>query len=137
MKILNTMIILLILTFISSDDIIYKCKPSDTEGEVEIGDEVTLCLHIPEQKKKVVFKLKVDEHSVISIENGFNKIALPHESGNPKTRLLVEPDQSEPSTNETRTETQILGQIGNVKTKYPTVIILYFIIFCLDLLSKS
>ena len=137
MKILYTIIILLLLSFISSDDIVYKCKTSDTEREVEIGDEVTLCLHVPELKRKVVFKLKVDEHSVISIEKGFNKIALPHESQNNKTRLLLEPDQSEQSTNETRTETQILGQIGNVKTKYPTVIILYFIIFCLDLLSKS
>jgi hypothetical protein len=129
MKILNRMISLLLLSFISSDDIIYKCKPSDTEGEVEIGDEVTLCLHVQEQKKKVAFKLKVDEHTVISIENGFNKIALPNESENSKTRLLVEPDESEQSTNETRTETHILGQIGNVKTKYPTVIIIYFIIF--------
>ena len=111
------------MSFISNDDIVYKCKPSDTEGEVEIGDEVTLCLHVPELKRKVAFKLKVDEHSVISIENGFNKIALPHEPQNNKTRLLVEPDQSEQQTNETRTETQILAQIGNVKTKYPTVII--------------
>jgi hypothetical protein len=126
MKILYTIIILLLLSFISNDDIVYKCKPSDTEGEVEIGDEVTLCLHVPELKRKVVFKLKVDEHSVISIEKGFNKIALPHESQNNKTRLLLEPDQSEQQTNETRTETQILAQIGNVKTKYPTVIIYIF-----------
>ena len=126
MKIIYTIIILLLLSFISSDDIVYKCKPSDTEGEVEIGDEVTLCLHVPELKKKVVFKLKVDEHSVISIENGFNKIALPHESQNNKARLLLEPDPSEQQTNETRTETQILAQIGNVKTKYPTVIIYIF-----------
>jgi len=137
MKILYTIIILLLLSYISTDDIVYKCKPSDTEGEVEIGDEVTLCLHVPELKKKVAFKLKVDEHSVISIENGFNKIALPHESENPKTRLLIEPDESEQKANETRTETQILGQIGSVKTKYPTVIIIYFIIFCLDLLLKN
>ena len=137
MKILYTIIILLLLSYISTDDIVYKCKPSDTEGEVEIGDEVTLCLHVPELKKKVAFKLKVDEHSVISIENGFNKIALPHESENPKIRLLIEPDESEQKTNETRTETQILGQIGSVKTKYPTVIIIYFIIFCLDLLPKN
>jgi hypothetical protein len=126
MKILYTIIILLLLSFISSDDIVYKCKTSDTEREVEIGDEVTLCLHVPELKRKVVFKLKVDEHSVISIEKGFNKIALPHESQNNKTRLLLEPDQSEQQTNETRTETQILAQIGNVKTKYPTVIIYIF-----------
>jgi len=137
MKILYTIIILLLLSYISTDDIVYKCKPSDTEGEVEIGDEVTLCLHVPELKKKVAFKLKVDEHSVISIENGFNKIALPHESENPKTRLLIEPDESEQKANETRTETQILGQIGSVKTKYPTVILIYFIIFCLDLLLKN
>ena len=137
MKILYTIIILLLLSYISTDDIVYKCKPSDTEGEVEIGDEVTLCLHVPELKKKVAFKLKVDEHSVISIENGFNKIALPHESENPKTRLLIEPDESEQKANETRTETQILGQIGSVKTKYPTVILIYFIIFCLDLLPKN
>ena len=126
MKIIYTIIILLLLSFISSDDIVYKCKTSDTEREVEIGDEVTLCLHVPELKRKVVFKLKVDEHSVISIEKGFNKIALPHESQNNKTRLLLEPDQSEQQTNETRTETQILAQIGNVKTKYPTVIIYIF-----------
>ena len=137
MKILYATIILLFLSYISADNIVLKCKPSDTEGEVEIGDEVTLCLHVPELKKKVAFKLKVDEHSVISIENGFNKIVLPHEPQNNKTRLLVEPDESEQKTNETRTETQILGQIGNVKTKYPTVIIIFFIIFYLDLLSKS
>ena len=129
MKIVSSIIILLFLSYISANDIVYKCKPSDTEGEVEIGDEVTLCLHVQEQKKKVAFKLKVDEHTVISIENGFNKIALPNESEKSKTRLLVEPDESEQSTNETRTETHILGQIGNVKTKYPTVIIIYFIIF--------
>ena len=137
MKILFATIIILFLSYISADDIVYKCKPSDTEGEVEIGDEVTLCLHVPELKKKVVFKLKVDEHSVISIENGFNKIALSNEAVNSKTRLLVEPDQSENPSNETRTETHILGQIGNVKTKYPTVIIIYFIIFFLDLLPKN
>ena len=129
MKIASSIIILLFLSYISANDKVYKCRPSDTEGEVEIGDEVTLCLHVQEQKKKVAFKLKVDEHTVISIENGFNKIALPNESENSKTRLLVEPDESEQSTNETRTETHILGQIGNVTTKYPTVIIIYFIIF--------
>ena len=129
MKFLYANIILLFLSFISANDITYKCRPSDTEGEVEIGDEVILCLQVPDLKKKVAFKLKVDEHTVISIENGFNKIALPNESENSKTRLLVEPDESEQSTNETRKETQILGQIGNVITKYPTVIIIYFIIF--------
>jgi len=126
MKILSFITILLFLSYISSNDIVYKCRTSDTEGEVEIGDEVALCLHVPELGKKVVFKLKVDEHTVISIENGFNKIALPNEPGSSKMRLLVEPDSSEQPSNETRTETHILGQIGNVKTKYPTVIIKFY-----------
>lgn len=129
MKILYNIIILLLLSYISAQNTLYKCKPSDTEGEVEIGDEVTLCLHVEEFKKKVAFKLKVDEHSVISIENGFNKIVVPNVTNNTKTRLLVEPEESEQTANETRSETHFLGQIGNVTTKYPTVIIIYFIIF--------
>ena len=65
----------------------------------------------------------------IIFENGFNKIVVPNVTNNTKTRLLVEPEESEQTANETRSETHFLGQIGNVTTKYPTVIIIYFIIF--------
>ena len=52
----------------------YTCKPSDTQSDLEIGDEVTLCLHSKNLKKKVAFKIVVDDYSVISINNGFSKL---------------------------------------------------------------
>lgn len=53
----------------------YKCKTSDIDREVEIGDEITLCLHSYKQKLKVGYKLKVDEYSIITIKNGFLQFA--------------------------------------------------------------
>ena len=133
MKIYNFIIFLLLISLISTENIVYKCKSADTEDKVEIEDEVTLCIHIPELKKKVAFKLKVDEYSVISIENGFNKIILPKEENNQNSnrRLLIE----EEPTNKTSDdgiieEVQFVAQIGNITSTYPSVILnIIFLIF--------
>ena len=120
MKIFNFIIILLLLSF-SSEDNVYKCRSSDTDEKVEIGDEVILCIHVPELKKKVAFKLKVDEYSAISIENGFNKIVLPKEENN-LGRLLIEEDpKNNTSDEEIKEQVQFVGQIGNITSAYPSV----------------
>lgn len=120
MKIFNFIIILLLLSF-SSEDNVYKCRSSDTDEKVEIGDEVILCIHVPELKKKVAFKLKVDEYSAISIENGFNKIVLPKEENN-LGRLLIEEDpKNNTSDDEIKEQVQFVGQIGNITSAYPSV----------------
>lgn len=120
MKIFNFIIILLLLSF-SSEDNVYKCRSSDTDEKVEIGDEVILCIHVPELKKKVAFKLKVDEYSAISIENGFNKIVLPKEESN-LGRLLIEEDpKNNTSDDEIKEQVQFVGQIGNITSAYPSV----------------
>ena len=97
---LGHILILFLLTLISAQSV-YKCKTKDTENKVEIGDEVTLCVHVTESRKKVAFKLKVDEYSVISIKKGFSKIVLPKEGQNQVRRLKEENEESpseEPST---------------------------------------
>ena len=88
----------------------YKCKTSDIDREVEIGDEITLCLHSYKQKLKVGYKLKVDEYSIITIKNGFLQFANDSISNGTPTptpprvskyrRMRIEPN-SEPN-NETK-----------------------------------
>ena len=92
---LRHILILFLLTLISAQSI-YKCKTKDTENKVEIGDEVTLCVHVTESRKKVAFKLKVDEYSVISIKKGFSKIVLPKQ-GQSQVRRLKEENEESPS----------------------------------------
>ena len=68
---------LIFLIFISSFNYIisssnrYKCKKEDINREIEIGDEVTLCLHSKELGKKIAYKLKVDKYSIITIKGGY------------------------------------------------------------------
>ena len=50
----------------------YKCKNSDINREIEIGDEVTLCIHSIEKNIKIAYKLKVDKYSIITIKNGYD-----------------------------------------------------------------
>ena len=64
---------LFLLSLISTNNI-YSCKPKDTEKKVEIGNDVTLCIHAVNLARKVAFKIKVDDYSVISIKEGFKKI---------------------------------------------------------------
>ena len=92
---------------ISQDDLI--CKKSDINKEIEIGDEVTLCLHSKEQKLKIASKLKVDEYSIVTIEGGFSKLATEDTQGattvlrnneqNPeinkyRRRMVIEPEEN-------------------------------------------
>ena len=64
-------IFLFLLSLISTKNNIYVCKPKDTEKKIEIGNDVTLCIHAVNLDRKVAFKIKVDDYSVISIKDGF------------------------------------------------------------------
>lgn len=52
----------------------YKCRNKDINREIEIGDEVTLCLHSKEENIKIAYKLKVDDYSIFTIEGAFQKL---------------------------------------------------------------
>ena len=194
---LKAIYILLLLCLISANEIVYKCKPEDSEKEVEIGDEVTLCIHTIELQKKVAFKIKVDEYSIISIKDAFTKIVLPKEDGtknsgrrlessrNLKYESIYEDDPDNPSTPDTSSEApstpdtsseapstpdtssqepstpdtytpseepstpsdqteveeqeEFITQIGNVKNKYPNVMlyIFYFFFFNIVIFHKG
>ena len=126
-------LILFLISLISTENKIFKCKTQDTQKELKIGDEVTLCLHIPEIGKKAAFKIEVDEYSVISIKEGFNKIVRPEESTSPGTdqpveegdkivrNLLEENEEEEETSDEEVIKKEFIAQIGNVRTKFPTV----------------
>ena len=142
MKIFKFIIILLIISLISLENVVYKCRSTNTDEKVEIGDEVILCIHVPELKRKVAFKLKVDEYSVISIENGFNKIILPKEQNNLGRLLIEEEPTNKTSDDELIEEVQFVGQIGNITSAYPSVsfLIIYIILnffINIDILSKN
>ena len=137
----------LILSFILTNNDFYKCKTSDTENAVEIGNEVTLCIHTLNSHKKVPFKLKVDENTIISVKEGFSNIVKSKEkdSGNNedtssirrlnniKFRNLLNNEESDmnddindgESSDEAIINDEIkeefLGQIGNVITNFPSV----------------
>ena len=137
--------IFLLLSFISTNDNIYKCKSVDTAKNVEIGDEVKLCLHSLNLHKKVAFKLKVDDYTVISIEDGFSKLVKSKEENSENSsfrrlnmrNLLTENnetnndddnnnsrDEDDSSSDESSDEMfkeEFISQIGNVKTKFPSV----------------
>lgn len=181
---------LFLLSLISTNNI-YTCKPKDTEKKVEIGNDVTLCIHAVNLARKVVFKIKVDEYNVISIKEGFKKIVnaigkdsetenetnmrrldyrnlvkndpqtindlkneeisnnLPSDiapqqpsntpysettniltnevsntpTTNPTTNIKDDETQSDNSSDEITEEIkeEFIGQIGNIRTKFPTV----------------
>lgn len=71
---LKSIIFIFLLSIISSDNNIYVCKTKDTEKKIEIGNDVTLCIHAVNLARKVAFKIKVDDYSVISIKDGFLNI---------------------------------------------------------------
>ena len=73
--------------YISSSAEEYKCKNEDINREIEIGDEVTICLHSKEKKKKIAYKLKVDKYSIITIEGGYNAFQ-PENTNSQQTRTL-------------------------------------------------
>ena len=77
----------------------------------------------------------MDEYSVISIEDGFSKLIKSEEgSSNPTdntdnsddthtTRRLIMSEDESPSGDESTEEIkeEFIGQIGNVRTKFPSV----------------
>jgi hypothetical protein len=92
----------------SQDD--FNCKKSDIDREIEIGDEVTLCIHSKEKKIKIASKLKVDEYSIVTIDGGFNNLAKEdtqesnsalrnneeekYEKNKSRRRMIIEPDNN-------------------------------------------
>ena len=59
---------------LQANDDKFKCKKEDVNREIEIGDEVTLCIHSIEKNIKIAYKLKVDKYSIITIKGGFEKL---------------------------------------------------------------
>ena len=82
----------------------YECGPK--AHNLKVGDDVILCIHILSQNKKLAMPIKVDEYSMLS----FNKI---HD--------LIDVNTEEE-------EIELLAQIGETTTIFPTVNILYIII---------
>ena len=72
-KVFNTLIIFSFLILFSQSDLSdYKCDYLNNLSELKVGDEVILCIHIVELKKKVALQIKVDEYSVVSIDGLYN-----------------------------------------------------------------
>ena len=86
----------------------YECQDFDETIELEIGKEIILCIHIPEREQKIPFKIKVDEYSLLTINQGYslaNKIT---------NKEFI----------------HFIAQIGNITSTYPSVKkIFYFILF--------
>ena len=134
MTFFNSLLFLFFLSIISTVKSGYSCKPSDTEQSVEIGNEITLCLHARTLGRKVAFKINVDDYTVISIEEGFSKLITTESSNTRRLEnrfLLKEGDENDTNTNTNLRDTndgikeEFIAQIGNVRTKYPTVIYNY------------
>ena len=135
MTFFNSLLFLFFLSIISTVKSGYSCKPSDTEQSVEIGNEITLCLHARTLGRKVAFKINVDDYTVISIEEGFSKLITTESSNTRRLEnrfLLKEGDENETNTNTNLRDTndgikeEFIAQIGNVRTKYPTVIYIIY-----------
>ena len=80
-----------ISSFVISDVSDFKCRTKDIDNEFAIGDEVTLCLHSYFNKKKIAYKLKVDEYSIITMKEGFKAFVKDEE--NPESSTI--PERSE------------------------------------------
>ena len=70
----NFFLLLSFFQFINLSKKDFSCRNSDINRKIEIGDEVTLCLHSKELKRKVAFKLKVDEYTIVTISDGYEKL---------------------------------------------------------------
>ena len=135
-------IIFLLLSSISTNNNIYKCKSGDSSKNFEIGDEVTLCIHSLNLHKKVAFKLKMDEYTVISVEDGFSKLVKSNEDNSENSsfrrlnirNLLTENNENNNDNDDNNRDDSLsdepsdeifkeefISQIGIVKTKFPSV----------------
>jgi hypothetical protein len=118
MTIFKSLLFLFFLSLISTVNSAYACKPSDTQKSVEIGNEVTLCLHARTLGKKVAFKIKVDDYSVISIEEGFSKLITSENSGSRRldARNLIKEGEDDPGESSAQTS----GDSTTPPTETPT-----------------
>jgi hypothetical protein len=78
----NFFLLLSIFQYINLSLKDFSCRNSDINRTIEIGDEVTLCLHSKELKRKVAFKLKVDEYTIVTINDGYEKLIPKEENTN-------------------------------------------------------
>jgi len=156
-------LLILFFQYINSSEDDFKCRTSDINKTIEIGDEVILCLHSKELGKKIAYKIKADEYTIVTINEGFKHLKPEEQEDTPKDeseneskrylrRMLLEPNYeneeekfsendyltAENSSTPTEPEeeeindnpddkSRIVAQIGDIITKYPSVIIFYII----------
>ena len=72
---------------LQANDDKFKCKKEDVNREIEIGDEVTLCIHSKELEKKIAYKIKVDEYTIVTINEGFKNLKPEEQENTPKDEL--------------------------------------------------
>ena len=74
----------------------YICNTKDSK-DLKIGDKANLCIHLVENKTRIIFPLEVDEYSVVTINGIFSQI----------------------SSNSS--EISFLAQVGNITSIFPSV----------------
>ena len=80
-------LLILFFQYINSSEDDFKCRTSDINKTIEIGDEVTLCLHSKELGKKIAYKIKVDEYTIVAINEGFKNLKPEEQEDTPKDEL--------------------------------------------------
>lgn len=100
----------LIISLVESE---YNCKKEDKDREIEIGDIVTLCIHSREQDKKVAYKLKVDEYSIITILGGYGNLTQNIKNNN----VNSQPNQNNIEENNSRHRRMKYESIGEGNNK--------------------
>ena len=100
----------LIISLVESE---YNCKKEDKDREIEIGDIVTLCIHSREQDKKVAYKLKVDEYSIITILGGYGNLTQNIKNNN----VNSQPNQNNIEENNSRYRRMKYESIGEGNNK--------------------
>ena len=100
----------LIISLVESE---FNCKKEDIDREIEIGDIVTLCIHSREQDKKVAYKLKVDEYSIITILGGYGNLTQNIKNNN----VNSQPNQNNIEENNSRHRRMKYESIGEGNNK--------------------
>ena len=92
-------LLILFFQYINSSEDDFKCRTSDINKTIEIGDEVTLCLHSKELGKKIAYKIKVDEYTIVTINEGFKHLKPEEQEDESENenkrylrRMLLEPN---------------------------------------------
>ena len=83
----------------------YKCQPP--KHNLNVGDEIILCIHILKENKKLAMPIKVDEYSIVS----FNHIFEIYD------------------TLKNKNEVEFIAQIGDSITINPAVRIIIILIY--------